>query len=295
MTALPDLFPGFETRSFDTGEAEIFARIGGSGPPVALLHGYPQTHAMWHRVAGDLAADHLVVAPDLRGYGDSLALDGDYSFRAMARDMVAVMAALGHDSFHVVSHDRGARTAHRMLLDSADRVASVVLLDILPTLDVWRLMDRWLAMRYFHWLFLAQPGDMPRRLISQDPITFLHATLAGLAGSLDVFDPEALAEYERAARNPSVVAAWCGDYAAGATVDPEHDRQDLGRTRSLPSLLLWGEHGVVGARTDPVTAWRAWLPDITGRPVDAGHFLVEERPDVVLPALRNHLGRARGA
>jgi haloacetate dehalogenase len=289
------VFDGFEIRRIEVPGAVIHARTGGDGSPVLLLHGYPQTHAMWHRVAADLAADHVVIAPDLRGYGDSVALENDYSFRAMARDMVEVMAALGHTRFHVISHDRGARTAHRMLLDSPAQVASIALLDILPTLDVWRLMDQWLGMRYYHWLFLAQPGDMPRHLISQDPITFLHATLAGLAGSLDIFDSRALAEYERAARNPSVVTAWCEDYAAGATVDLEQDRQDLGRAMHLPSLLLWGERGVVGAQTDPLAAWRTWLPDITGHSVDAGHFLVEERPDAVIPALRAHLQRASSA
>lgn len=285
------MFDGFEVRDIAASGSVIRARVGGdaSAPPVLLLHGFPQTHAMWHRVAAELGGEYRIVAADLRGYGQSVAHDGDFSFRAMAEDMVEVMAFLGHDRFHVIAHDRGARTAHRMVLDAPERVASVVLLDILPTVDVWRLMDRWLGLRYYHWMFLAQPGDMPRRLISGDPILFLHSAFAGLSGSLDMFDGEALADYERAARNPDVVAAWCDDYTAAATVDLELDREDSGRVSDVPALLLWGSRGVVGAQVDPLECWRAWFPGLTGHEIDAGHFLVEERPDAVIPVLRIHL------
>lgn len=286
------MFAGFEEIDVDLGAATIHARIGGSGEPLLLLHGYPQTHAMWHVIAEDLARSWRVVIADLRGYGDSIARDGDMTFRAMARDQVALMEHLGHTRFHVVSHDRGARTAHRMVLDHPGSVRSVALMDILPTLDVWRTMDDWLARRYYHWLFLSQPGDMPRRLINGDPVLFLHSALAGLSAGLDLSDPRALAEYERAARNPDVVAAWCADYTAAATVDLEHDRADLGRTSPIPCLVLWGGKGVVAHHVDPLDAWRAWFPSARGHSVEAGHFLVEERPQEVLRAILEHLENA---
>ena len=289
------MFQGFDEADIPVEGATIRARVGGSGAPLLLLHGYPQTHAMWHRIAARLACSHRVVVPDLRGYGDSTARDGDFSFRAMARDQVAVMRHLGHARYHVVAHDRGARAAHRMVLDHPEAVQSVALLDILPTLEVWRTMDDRLAWRYYHWLFLSQPGEMPRRLINGDPVTFLHSALSGLSGPPDMFAPEALAEYERAARNPAVVAAWCGDYTAAATVDLEHDRVDLGRTRPIPCLVLWGGRGAVAYHPDPLGAWRAWFPHAQGHVLDAGHFLAEERPDEVLAAIEDHLNAARAA
>jgi len=283
------MFSGFEEVDIELPTARIHAKVGGHGEPLLLLHGYPQTHVMWHAIAGELAKSYRVIVADLRGYGDSLAKNGDFTFRAMAQDQVSVMHQLGHSSFHVIAHDRGARTAHRMVLDHPDDVRSVALLDILPTLDVWRTMDDWLAKRYYHWTFLSQPGDMPRRLISSNPILFLHSTLLGLSGAKEVFHKEALAAYERAANNPDVVAAWCGDYLAAATTDIEHDQADLGRSSSIPCLVLWGSKGVVAHRLDPITAWQAWFPRAVGHAVDAGHFLVEERPAEVLNALSGHL------
>lgn len=284
------MFSGFKSLDVPLDGAVIHARIGGQGPPVLLLHGYPQTHAMWHAVAPTLALTHGVVLADLRGYGASRALTPDFTFRAMARDMVALMAHLGHARFHLVAHDRGARTAHRLVLDHPQAALSLMLLDILPTLDVWRTMDDCLARRYWHWLFLAQPGDMPRRLICADPVAFVHAALVGLSGDLNAFHPKALAAYEQAARNPDVVAAWCADYAAAATTDLDHDRADLGRRIDLPMRILWGSRGAVAHHLDPVTAWRAWFPAATGRALDAGHFLPEECPDAVLAEITAHLG-----
>jgi haloacetate dehalogenase len=285
-----ELFPGFTTldRSLPGG-GSVHARAGGEGPAVLLLHGWPQTHAMWHPIAPALAREHTVVLPDLRGYGRSTAPEGDLTFRAMAADVHALMTGLGHERYHVVGHDRGARVTHRLAFDQPGAVRSVALLDILPTLDVWRLMDDWLMRRYFHWGFLVQPGGLPEHLIDQDPDYFLHRVLTTLAGTPGLFDPDAMADYERAARRPEVVAAWCGDYRAAAGPDLEHDRADAGRTLDVPALVLWGERGVVGAREDPLAVWRRHFPRAAGGPLPAGHFLAEERPDQVLAALRTHL------
>ncbi|WP_170482516.1 alpha/beta fold hydrolase [Ruegeria arenilitoris] len=283
------MFEGFTEIDVELENAKIHAKVGGEGEPLLLIHGYPQSHVMWHTIVEELAASYNVIVPDLRGYGDSVAKNADFSFRAMAQDQVSLMKHLGHTIFHVVSHDRGARTAHRMTLDHPGVTRSVALLDILPTLDVWRTMDDWLAKRYYHWTFLAQPGDMPRRLINNDPLLFLHSALLGLSGSIDIFDKDALAEYERAAQNPDVVAAWCGDYSAGATIDVEHDRASQGEKSLIPCLVLWGSKGVVDHHIDPVEAWQAWFPNALGHPVEAGHFLVEENPKAVLDALCVHL------
>lgn len=247
---------------------------------------------MWHPVVDDLMTDHAVVVPDLRGYGESTVLDGDLTFRAMAADQVALMRHLGHEDFHVVAHDRGARAAHRLVLDHPDRVRSIVLLDILPTLDTWDRMDADLARRYWHWTFLAQGGGLPQRLIGVEPIAFLHAALAGLSGPPELFDPRALAAYEAAAALPSVVDAWCGDYAAAASTDLEHDRADRGREVDVPALVLWAAKGALPTLGEPLEIWRAWLPRAVGGAVDAGHFLVEEAPQEVLARVRPHLARA---
>ena len=283
------MFADFSETDISVPGATIHARIGGDGDPILLLHGFPQTHVMWHAIAAELAKSYHVIVPDLRGYGDSVAHDDDFTFRAMAQDGVALMRHLGHARFHVISHDRGSRTAHRLIMDHPKAVRSVALMDILPTLDVWRTMDDWLAKRYYHWVFLSQPGDMPQRLINSDPVLFLQSIFAGLSDGARFFDPQAMAEYERAARNPAVVAAWCGDYFAAASTDLDHDRADIGRTFDHPCLILWGSQGVVGHHLDPLTAWQAWFPNATGHAVDAGHYLVEERPDDVLRALKQHL------
>lgn len=299
MTAAPSVLPGFTPFTVEVDGATVRGRWSGAatGPVVLLLHGYPQTSAMWHHVAPALVEDGFtVVAPDLRGYGASQCHDGVMTFRAMASDQPGVLRGLGLDAVggvHVVGHDRGARTAHRLVLDHPGVARSVALLDILPTLAVWEEMDAWLARRYFHWTFLAQGGGLPERLIDAEPQVWLDHSLGALGGTGGM-TPAALAEYAASARVPSVVHAWCEDYRAAAGADPDHDRADVGRTLDLPALVLWGEKGVVGARTDPVAAWRAWFPSAVGHAVPAGHFLAEERPDAVLAALREHLGPAAG-
>lgn len=286
---MTDLFPGFAVVDQPVADGVVHARTGGQGPPVLLLHGFPQTHVMWHRVAPVLAQTHTVVAADIRGYGSSRGGGDGFTFRAMAGDLIQLMDGLGYQRFHVIGHDRGARVAHRMVFDHPDPVASVALLDILPTLDVWELMDSWLVQVYYHWAFLAQPGGLPERLISNDPVYYLHQTLGGRAGPLEVFDPAALSEYERAARRPEVVAAWCADYRSGAGEDLDHDRADLTRTMDTPALVLWGTKGAVGLQCDPLQRWRQRFPRAEGASIDAGHFMAEETPDEVSARLSAHL------
>lgn len=285
------MFNGFEEIDIEFPDATIHARIGGTGEPLLLLHGYPQTHMMWHPIAEQLAQSYRVVVADLRGYGESIARNDEFTFRAMASDQHALMQFLGHEKFHVIAHDRGARTAHRMALDHTNAIRSLTLIDILPTLDVWATMDDWLAKRYYHWVFLSQPTGLPQRLISKAPVDFLRTSLGGLSGALDKFHPKALTAYERAAQNPNVVAAWCADYAAGATTDLEHDREDIGRTLDTPCLIMWGDKGVVAHHLDPVEAWQKWFPMATGQAMDTGHFIVEERPKETLQAVMEHLSR----
>lgn len=280
------------------GEVTVRAAVGGQGPPVLLLHGFPQTHVMWHRVAPALARSRAVVAADLRGYGDSSRPPAGpghagYSFRAMAADQHALMAALGHERYAVVGHDRGARVAHRLALDASDAVTHVALLDILPTAHVYENVDRRLATAYYHWFFFIQRAPVPERLISGDPIGYLHSLLGGWGSGLDVYDPAALAEYERCFADPAARSAMLEDYRAGASIDLEHDGVDTaaGRRVEAPVLVLWGSRSSVGrGRDDPLTVWRTRARDVTGHPLDAGHFLAEERPAETLAALEQFLG-----
>lgn len=296
-TALCDregMFSGFDTIDIDVPGARIHARTGGRGEPLLLLHGWPHTHALWHELAPKLAEQYRVVVPDLRGYGESRCHDRDFTFRAMAADQVALMAELGHDSFHIVAHDRGARATHRLVLDHPGIARSVALLDILPTLTVWETMDAELAKAYYHWMFLSLPDDAARTLINGAPVEFLHHTLARQSGtgSIDIHAPAALDAYEASAQRPSVVDAWCGDYTAGATIDCEHDRADAGRSSDIPALIVWGSRGVVDMHRDPLQVWRTHFPNATGQAVDAGHALIEELPEQTLELVRAHLAAA---
>ena len=290
------MFDGFEHQRIEVSDATIDLVRGGSGPPVLLLHGYPQTRAMWSSVAAALAEGHTVVAADLRGYGDSSKPPGGpdhagYSKRAMAADQVEAMAALGFDRFAVIGHDRGARVGHRMALDHPERVERLAVLDIVPTRTVYATVDRELATRYYHWFFLIQPFDLPERLIGADPVYYLRRALwRGLGGgSLDAFAPDALAEYERCFADPDAVHATCEDYRAAASIDLAHDEADADRRVECPVLALWGANGAVGALYEPLEVWREYADDARGRAVDAGHFLVEERPEETLEALREFL------
>lgn len=289
------LFYGFEQRQIVTQGAEINLRVGGSGPAVLLLHGFPQTHTMWHVIAPSLAATHTVVLADLRGYGDSSKPPGGddhagYSFRAMAADQVEVMRTLGHRSFSVIGHDRGARVTHRMALDHQDAVERLALLDIIPTRHVYGHTDRQLATAYYHWFFLIQKEDLPERLIGNDPTYYLHSALGSFGGGLDTYAPQALAEYERCFNDAATLHAMCEDYRAAASIDLDHDEADAERKIEQPTLVLWGANGVVGNLYEPLKVWRDYASDVRGGPVrDAGHFLVEEQPDEVLAEIRAFL------
>lgn len=291
------LFEGFVRTRVSTTGAEINVVHGGSGPPVLLLHGAPQTHAMWHAMAPRLAERNAVVAADLRGYGDSSKPPGggdhaDYSFRAMASDQVEVMRSLGHRRFAVVGHDRGARVAHRLALDHPTAVERIALLDIVPTTFVYENVDHRLATLYFHWFFLIQPEPFPERVIGGDPLFFLRSVLA-FAGGLQRYAPEALAEYERCFADPATVRGLCEDYRAAASIDLEHDAADRDRRIDCPLLVLWGARSAVGLLYEPLDIWRSFGTDVRGRAVDAGHYLAEERPEDTLSELMPFLaGRA---
>ena len=285
------MFEGFSSRTVAAEEADIHLRLGGGGPPLLLLHGYPQTSAMWHRVAPGLAERFTVVAADLRGYGGSAKPPSDpghhtYAKRAMAADMVQVMAELGFASFAVAGHDRGGRVAYRMALDHPAVVTRLAVLDIVPTHVMWQRMDTELAMAVYHWLFLAQPDGLPEKLIGADPAWWVREKLRRWAADPDAFAPEALEEYVRCFSDPAAIHASCEDYRAGATVDDQHDAADLGRRRiACPVLALWGEEGISRRAEDPLAAWRPWCDHVDGHSVPGGHFLAEESPAETLAAL----------
>jgi haloacetate dehalogenase len=279
------VFEGFRLAFLDSGEATIRARVGGSGLPLLLLHGHPQTHAMWHRVAPRLAEEFTVVAADLRGYGQSskppTAHDHEpYSKRAMARDQVAVMRGLGFERFSVAGHDRGGRCAYRLALDHPDCVEKLAVLDIVPKLEMWRRADMDFGLVNWHWYFLAQPHPFPEDVIGCNPDAYYFR-------NRDRFDPEALADYLEAVRDPETIHAMCEDYRAGATCDRELDELDFASRRRIacPVLALWSGQDELERWFDVLDVWRRWADDVRGKPIDAGHFLAEESPDEVAEEL----------
>lgn len=283
------MFEGFAPFRLATAGARIAGVRGGSGPPLLLLHGYPQTHAMWHRVAPRLAGRFTVVCPDLRGYGASSTPEpsADHaamSKRAMARDMVEVMAALGFDRFAVAAHDRGARVAHRMMLDHEEAVSRAALLDIAPTREMYRDAGSAFAHAYWHWYWLTLPHPWPETMIGADPRDWLRRKLGSGSAGLAPFAPEALAAYE-AAFTPAAIAASCEDYRAAATLDLAHDDADGGRRVAQPLLVLWGRHGVIERCFDALALWRERAADVRGEALEAGHYLAEEAPDAVADRL----------
>ncbi|MEQ8504020.1 MAG: alpha/beta hydrolase [Rhodospirillales bacterium] len=303
------MFEGFEQKRMPGEGAEINlrhgGRVGGDAPAVLMIHGYPQTHIIWRHLAPRLAETHHVVCPDLRGYGDSSCppTDADhmpYSKRAMARDLVKVMADLGHEEFAIVSHDRGARVGHRLAMDFPDKVSKLCSLDVVPTGSVWQRANKNWAMGSFHWLFLAQPYPRPETLIGHDPDFWLTWLMESWSADMAAFADGALDDYKHAHRNPAVIHANCEDYRAGATIDDKLDRADLdaGSKMQCPVLALWGgvrKQG--GPKTDGATSaldiWGEWADDVQGGPLPCGHFLAEEAPDAVWAELAPFLGIAR--
>jgi len=283
------MFENFEIVQDVIDGVHIHARRGGSGPPILLLHGFPQTHVVWHKMAAVLAKSFTVVTPDLRGYGDSGKPEGlidhsNYSKRRMALDQVAFMGRLGYSSFSVVGHDRGARVAVRLAMDFPDAVQKLVTLDIAPTLAMYEQTTFEFARAYWHWFFLVRPKPLPETLIRADAELFLKELLGIKDGCPHPFATEALAEYLRCLRDPLTAHGFCEDYRAGVTIDLDHDRADIaaGRTIKTEHLMLWGENGLTGKCFDPMSEWARVSQRLTGFAVQSGHFMPEESPQALL-------------
>jgi haloacetate dehalogenase len=286
----------FETLRMERDGVTLNVRRAGRGAPLLLLHGHPQTHAMWHRVAPRLAEDFAVVLMDLRGYGDSgRPAAGEqsvaYSKREMALDAVHVMRQLGHAQFGVLAHDRGARVAHRLAMDHPEAVQRMLLLDIAPTLAMYRNTTEAFARAYWHWFFLIQPTVLPEALIESDPVRYIRSAMGARHAGLSAFAPEAFAEYERCIAIPGTAAAMCADYRASAGIDLQHDQADLdaGRKLAQPLRVLWGEHGAVARCFDVPPLWREVADQFTGRAVPCGHYIAEEAPALLLEEAHSFL------
>jgi haloacetate dehalogenase len=300
MAELADLFPGFESRLIETKACRLFARIGGDGPPLLLLHGYPQTNVMWHRVAPALAQTHRLVIADLPGYGASDAPEAGpdhspYSKRAMAAALVELMEKLGHARFALIGHDRGGRAGYRLALDHPGRVIRLAVLDIVPTFEMWHGLNAKRAMKIFHWTFLAQPFPLPEMLIGKAPIEYLDWKISSWNGESDLslFDPRALAHYRAFFSDPERIHATCEDYRAGQSTDLAHDEADVaaGRKITCPLMALWGATGIPAGGMNPLEVWRRWGSQVEGQSIASGHFLAEENPQATLAALQPFLAR----
>jgi len=287
MTQLADLFPGYESRFIETSAGKIFARVGGKGAPLLLLHGYPQSNVMWHRLAPLLDKQFTLVIPDLPGYGQSDAPESSvghapYDKRSMAQAMCEAMAALGHKQFSLAGHDRGGRVAYRLALDHPERLLKLCTLDIVPTYEMWARLTPASAMKIFHWTFLAQPFPLPEKMIGHMPVEYLEWKISSWNGenNLSVFDPRALEHYRAAFTQPARLHASCEDYRAGETTDRLNDEADKkgGNKIRCPLLALWGESGIPSKGSNPLDIWREWASDVSGGPIRSGHFLAEENP-----------------
>ena len=287
------MFEGFRSFTLDRQGVKLHGRTAlnasHAAPALLLLHGHPQTHAMWHRVAPQLAGHFNVVLMDLRGYGDSDRPPSDaqhtpYSKRCMAQDALHVMQHFGFAQFNVLAHDRGARVAHRLAADHPDAIQRMMLLDIAPTLAMYEHTSRAFATAYWHWFFLIQPPPLPEALIEGDPVRYIRSVMGKRHAGLAAFAPEAMQEYERCIQIPGSALSLCEDYRASATVDLEHDRSDIGQGKKLtqPLRVLWGEHGAVGANFDVLQLWQERAHQVSGRALPCGHYIAEEAPGELL-------------
>ena len=287
-----DFFPGFRRQTIETGGTSINVVTGGSGPPLLLLHGYPQTHIEWRKIAPNLSTNYTLVIPDLRGYGDSgKPPAGDnhinYSKRAMALDQVEVMEKLGFQRFALVSHDRGSRVAHRLALDHSDRVTKLVMIDICPTRYMYKTADREMASAYYHWFFLIQPAPFPETLIGRSVDEVLKLLMGAVMPH--GIEPEAYAEYHRCFSNPATIHAACEDYRAAASIDLQHDEADIDKKICCPVLILWGANGLIGKKYDVLSVWKDRATRVLGKALPGGHWLVEELPDQTLAEIKSFL------
>lgn len=278
------MFINFQSLKLKTSSAEINLIKGGQGFPILLLHGYPQTHFIWHKIAPKLAENFTVIATDLRGYGDSSKPLGNadhrnYSKRIMAQDQVEVMSQLGYEQFYLIGHDRGARVAHRLTLDYPKKVKKLVVLDIVPTDEMYHRTDQAFATAYYHWFFLIQPSPFPETLINQNPDYFLEHCLHSWSHNFSAFTEEALAEYTRCFRDAKTIHGTCEDYRASATIDLENDAQDINVKLQCPVLVLWGKYGVIERQYNCLEIWQKRAINVTGTPINCGHFLPEESPE----------------
>ena len=292
----PLLLPGFEYRRMDVAGLTINYAIRGSGPPLLLLHGYPENHLMWRHVASVLAQDHTVVLADLRGYGDSGKPVPDtaglvYSKRSMARDQAGLMRQLGFGQFQLAGHDRGARVAHRLVLDYPGTVTRLAVLDIVPTRHVLGNVTRAMATAYYHWFFLTAPNGIPEHMIAADPSYWIRSFISPLLGEGASIEPEVMEDYIRCFRDHGTVAGSCGDYRSGASTDLVHDEEAFaaGQKIECPVLTLWGAQAFVGRGYEPLSVWQQYATDVRGHALPTGHFLPEEAPDLVSAALRKFL------
>lgn len=292
------MFEGFEKHTRHVNGIDIHYRMGGSGPALLLLHGHPQTHMIWHKVAATLAQHFTVIAADLRGYGDSGKPDDDaehlnYAKRTMAADIAELMSALGFERFKVLAHDRGARVAHRLGVDYAERIERMVLLDIAPTLAMYRGTNEAFARSYWHWFFLIRPQPLPEMLIQADPAQYLKNVMGARSAGMAPFAPEALAEYERCLSLPGTATGICGDYRASATIDLEHDQADIdaGVKLTCPINVMWGAQGAIEACFDALAEWRKVATQVEGKALPCGHYIAEEIPDLLLEEALSFLHR----
>ena len=292
------MFEGFQRERVPVESTEIACVVGGSGPPVLLLHGFPQNKSMWARVAPQLASHFTVVCADLRGYGDStkpqcLPDRSNYAFRALAADQLGLMRQLGFERFHVVGHDRGGRTGHRMALDYPDAVATLTVMDIVPTYAMFMDTNREVAAAYWHWYFLSQPEPFPERVIGNDPDLFYETCLVGWgATTLSDFDPEMLADYRRSWRDPKMIHGSCSDYRAAASIDLQHDEADIERSVTCPTLAFYGSSGVMAKLFDIPAEWRKRCSTLEAKSLPGGHFFVDQYPDDAARILLGFLQRS---